>query len=123
MKTKITEFDELNDFAALLLANGYSLIVSELSDNKLPSWFHFSKDNKIGYVQYEKYRGARFSTVHKPCRECGTGFSLQEYLEYTELTLENAESAFMFAPVWAKQAEVNKVVKYSGPEEYVKQLF
>lgn len=120
METNFTKFDELNDFAVLLLENGYTLIIADLRDGEKPTWLHFSKDNKIGYVQWEKYRGARFSTTHRPCKECGTGFSLQDYLEYTDLTLQNAESTFITAPNWAKPKDIKHVVKYSSVDDFVK---
>jgi len=117
---QLTKFTELNEFADLLLKNGFQVIICDLRDNNLPTWFNFSKDNQIGYVQYEKHRGGRFSTVHKPCRECGTGYALQDQFESTDLTIENAMSTFIVAPNWAKRLDVNAIKKYASAEEFVK---
>lgn len=117
---QLTKFNELNEFADLLLKNGFQIIICDLRSGELPNWFHFSKDNKIGYVQYEKYRGGKFSTVHIPCRECGTGFSAHDDEPGIDLTIENALDAFAFAPNWATNMQRNGIRKYANAEDFVK---
>jgi hypothetical protein len=86
---QITKYNELNEFAALLLSEGYEIIYP----NKLSSYFHFFKNGGMGYVQYEQMGGVSFSSEHKPCKEAGTGYSTGRHLECQYLTLENAKKA------------------------------
>jgi len=87
---------EVNYIAQLLHDNGFTLIIP---DNEKPTsfdtYFYFSKDNNIGYAQKGDFGGIRFSTVNKPCKECGTGFGLQNWDEAIyEPTVKDAEKAF-----------------------------
>lgn len=87
------------------------------SDQK-PTYFYFIDGNNIGYCQEDYFGGVKFSTVHKPCRECGTGFGLNEYGIF-EPTIEDAKKAFIIAPNWAKRNDAQAVRKYKGWEEYI----
>jgi len=113
--THIAKDEALNDFAALLLDNGFTIIAPKEGC----TYFHFSKDGKIGYVQQNYYGGYTFSTVHKPCRECGTGFRFSD-TDFDDLTLENAiNCANCVAPNWARQSDRNAVRKYESLDIFI----
>lgn len=103
--------EALNSFAHELLSNGFRLLVP----SKPTTWLHFEKNGKIGYVQCDHY-GFRFSSTHKPCRECGTGFNIHQ--DVAEPTIQHAEDCFIFAPSWASSQDMKAVRKYSSLEEY-----
>jgi hypothetical protein len=118
-KLNVTKVPELNKFAELLHYSGFTIIAHKSTETS--TWFHFSKENKIGYVQYDRITGTNFSTVHKGNKECGTGFRITE--EWADLTIENAINAFIFAPDWAKATDRNAVIKYEGVADFIKQPF
>ena len=79
---KQQQVNDLTEYANLLQQNGFTVIVSK----KHPfEWIYFEKDGKIGTVSPGNFYGLNFSSVHKPCRECGTGFSTDR--EVTEPTI------------------------------------
>ena len=113
---KPTKSDELNAFIKLLIENGFRVFV--LADGS-GTWAHFSKDNKIGYVEFARHRGFKFTTVHKPNRQTGTGFGLQgSFEEIASPTITDAEQALIFAPHWAKKVDLDSVVKYRDVDEW-----
>jgi hypothetical protein len=77
-----------------------------------PVYAFFSDGVKIGYVQgYYK-----FSSVHKPNKYVGTGFGMAE----GDITLDNINKAFGFAPDWASRSDLNNVVKYKDLAAFLK---
>ena len=113
-----TKLEHLNKFAELLLNNGFTLIVRDEPLDRLSTYFHFWKDGNLGYVQSDKYECTTFSTVHKPCKEYGTGFRASE--EWAELTIENANKALVRVPApWAGERKTRDIKYYSSPSEYV----
>jgi hypothetical protein len=61
-----------------------------------------------------------FSTVHKPCRECGTAFSIGNTYDYSEKNiLDFAEKCLVVYPNWARPSDRSAVVKYNSLEEYL----
>lgn len=110
----------LADMANILKDNGFSVYWSKWSSsNAKPAYFYFTDGANIGYCQEAYFGGLSFSTVHKPCRECGTGFGLNESgTGIYEPTLKDAERAFIVAPNWAKSNDVRAVRKYKSWEEY-----
>lgn len=121
MKT-IFKNETFNKFANLLLNNGFDILVPENPNNW--NYLTFTKNNKIGYCQLARYGDAvSFSTVHKPCKEVGTGYGLDESNTGVEPTIENAIRAFIFAPNWAKPHDVKAVVKYKDFQEYLDKSF
>lgn len=73
----------------------------------LTSYVWFTDGTRIGYGQYNNFDGAKFSTVHKACRECGTGFQA-----------DSIEQALSFAPSWASSADRSAVRKYKDFDEF-----
>jgi len=107
--------EDLNSFAQMLLDNGFKLLIPE----KPSTYLFFGLENKVGYVQIDNH-GFRFSTVHKPCKECGTGYGLQDYWDgLINPTIENAKQAFTFAPNWANQQDMKAIKKYDNIEDYL----
>lgn len=105
----------LEEMANLLKDNGFHIFYSKWSSNNAkPSYFHFTDGINIGYCQ-EDLGGLKFSTVHKPCKECGTGFG---ELGEGKTILESAKKAFLVAPHWANHRDVAAVKKYKNWEEY-----
>lgn len=83
-----------------------------------------SKDgNSVGYWQVSDFaHGIRFGTVHKPCTECGTGYSLQmddESIPVEDITADHIEATFAFAPSWATKKQRAAIIKYQSFEEWV----
>ena len=116
---KITQFDELNEYAQLLKDNGFTVIYHVVKeDEQLPTWLHFFKNGYMGYVQVHKYRGASFSHEYKPCREHGTGCAC---VDGAELTIENAEKATGPIPSWIYRGKRNPepVKLWQSAEEFI----
>lgn len=110
-------------FADLLKSNGFDIYIY---DNKTGNRdFKFTKDNKIGYcsvdTDYRDDNRLRFSTVHKPNRQTGTGYGLQmPYEGIVNPTIKDAELAFIFAPIWATSTDLKSIVKYANMDEFLK---
>lgn len=73
---------------------------------KLTTYAYFTDGTRIGYVQVARVGGISYSTVHKPCREVGTGFRV-----------DDAQSALALAPCWAGNS-VSFVRKYRDFAEF-----
>lgn len=116
--TQITKVPELDIFARELKEAGFTVIASK-GYSDLPTWLHFFKDGKMGYVQKSYFHGFDFSTTHKPCKDFGTGFSV---LQETELSLENANKALRQPTQWAgrKRGQTTENIKYYfSPEDFI----
>lgn len=74
---------------------------------RLTSYVYFTDDVRIGYAQVDHMAGAGFSTVHKPNRQTGTGFSA-----------ESIEEALSFAPGWATSSDRLRVNKFKDFSEF-----
>lgn len=110
---EISKYSDLNDFASLLLANGYVII----HPSKPSSYFHFFKDGAMGYVQNESLGGGvSFSSNHKPCKEAGTGYSVLRDIDRKGLTLENAEKACKRI-IWPEHS--GKVKFWESPDQFI----
>jgi hypothetical protein len=82
-----------------------------------PSYFYFTDGENIGYCQEGYFGGLRFSSVHKPCREAGTGFGLQDDPGLYTATVEDAKKAFTVAPAWWRGKRI-AIKKYKDWNEY-----
>lgn len=71
-------------------------------------WFTEPDGKRIGYAQYSRLEGLKYSTVHKPDKYNGTGFGAP-----------NPEEALMGAPSWARTASAP--IKYPNFESFRKQ--
>lgn len=122
MKT-IFKNERFNNYANLLLNNGFDLLIPKSPETS--NYLHFSKNDKIGYCQlsYNKW-GVYFSSVHKPCRECGTGFGFDDsYTGVENPTIEDAEKTFIIYPHWAEPVQKKAVIKFNDFEDYIKNSF
>lgn len=114
---EFTKDKELAEYGQLLMDAGFTIIAPV----EPSTWFHFYKDGNFGYVQYEKWRGYSFSSTHKPCRECGTGFGIHD--DISNPTVKMAEDSFIFAPRWASHKQCAAIKKYSSIEEFIKKSY
>lgn len=117
MNTTITkkqvQVAELTEFASLLKENGFTVLVSALHPFE---WLHFFKDGQFGTVSSNGFYQYNFGTVHKPCRECGTGYGMARD---TSLTIKNAEDCLIFAPNWSNQKDRNAIRKYKDADDFI----
>lgn len=61
--------------------------------------------------------GVRFSTSHKPCKECGTGFGLNNGIDsFSKITKQDVEGCFIIAPIWATCSQREAVKKWTFTE-------
>lgn len=109
--TTETKRDQLLEFIEELKANGFTVYAPK----KITTYCNFVKEDQIGYVERGDF-GFNFGTVHKPCPECGTGYSIHR--EIACPTVEMAQDCFMVAPRWASREDVKAVKKYRNWEEY-----
>lgn len=69
----------------------------------------FTDGQHIGYVQNDRLCGLSLGTVHRPCRQCGTGFGLGAP---ETMTREGLARAFALAPEWAGTEDRKAVRKW-----------
>lgn len=117
----IIKSDVLKNCLELLLDNGFRIFKSYYKENENLTYFNYSKDNKIAYLQVDYFGGVKYSTVHKPCRDFGTGFGLCEESVF-DLTIEDLEKGFIHHPNWAK-GDTTRIKKYSSLDEFLKSSF
>lgn len=88
------------------------------------AWFTDGKN--IGYIQHGDFgHGFRLSTVHKPNKHAGTGFSLTDQfkaLDASALTPDALREAFMAYPHWARHNE-REVTKYGDMAAFVRSYY
>lgn len=114
--------DNLTKLAETLIADGLTVFTTQYSEDKPSTWLYFTDGKHFGYAQECESRCAvRFSTVHKPCKECGTGYGLQNpYEGVINPTAQDARGAFITAPKWAKWPDVKAIRKYNSMEDFAK---
>lgn len=110
MVGEMTKKAQLLDFASELKSSGFKVYAPV----NTTTYCHFVKNDKIGYVEAGDW-GFNFTTVHKPCRECGTGFSM-----YRDVipNVSMADDCLILAPYWASHYNYKAVVKYKNWEDY-----
>jgi len=110
--------DELKNAIELMLNNNFKIFAYfDKRLNKI-TFAMFTENNNIGYIQTGDFgHGVKYSTVHKPNHNVGTGFGLCEDAEDNP-TIEDLRKAFMVAPNWARRHEVESVEKYKNIDEY-----
>lgn len=114
----------LQDLAAKLLNAGFRLLIYIPNDKRPVTWLIYELNEKLGYCQVDRWEyKVRFGTIHKPCREAGTGYGLNDEFEGIENpTAEDAKKAFITKPTWANKFEPREFIptKYKDLEEYMK---
>lgn len=93
----------MQDLIDSIKAQGFQVFGPE----KLTTYVYFTDGVRIGYAQDNNIGGVRYSTVHKPCTQCGTGFAAQD-----------VQSALAHAPHWATSGDRSAVRKYKDFEEF-----
>ena len=73
---------------------------------KLTTYFYIVKGDRIGYCQHDRIDGARFTTVHKPCKHAGTGYEAKTMVE-----------AISHRPKWASNDA--PVTKYKTTADFL----
>ena len=106
-----TKRDRLLEFVRELKGNGYKVY----APGNITTYCHFMKGNKIGYVECGDY-GFNFGSVHKPCRECGTGYSIHREIQNPLVSM--AKDCLVLAPSWAYDQDIKAIVKYKNWEDY-----
>jgi hypothetical protein len=103
-----------------LKANGFKVYI--VGDINKTTYFHFVKDNKIGYCQIEYFGGLAFSSCHIANIESGTGFRISftngGYTEgvYTDFLKWANETINTVKPNWFKG---KAPLKYKSWEHYL----
>lgn len=110
--------EELEKCYKLAKKAGYTVYTAD--DKEKLSWFYIVSKQGIGYIQAGDFGRVFYSTVHKPNRQCGTGFRINE--EEQEASLEMINSTFAFCPSWVREKrDIEAVKKYKDWEEYLSQ--
>lgn len=121
-QVKVFKTELLEHTANMLKDAGLKVYYSANKDGEIDSpvtYFNFTDGVNIGYCQDNYFGGVTFSTVHKPNKNCGTGFGLQDYHHgIFEPTLQDAKEAFIIAPNWATANDRASVTKYKNWDEY-----
>jgi hypothetical protein len=93
--------------------------IQEIQKNKLDvympniysSYFWFTDGTNIGYCQFDRFDGVKFSSVHKPNQYTGTG-----------IVADNYSDALKFAPSWWGNwwgnNEQDSIIKYKDFKEF-----
>ena len=84
-------------------------------DTENPMYCFFTDGKNIGYAQWGGIRES-VSSVHKPNKSTGTGFSVAD--EITQMTLLAAMQTI--APHWASASDRASVRKYRDIDAYLK---
>ena len=85
-------------------------------NRNISQFFFENESGKIG-TAHEHFGGITLGTVHKPNRNCGTGFRITDK-NSDFASPENIDSAFILAPYWASRTDVAAVKKYKNWQEY-----
>ena len=109
----------LANTANMLKDAGMKIYYTPGNNNAKTTYFFFVEGDNIGYCQEGYFGGIRFSTVHKPCKECGTGYGLTDDPGLFEPTIKDAKQAFISAPNWATSNDRQAVRKYKNWEDYM----
>lgn len=120
MTTQLTkkqqQIADLKEFAQELKDNGFTVLVSKKHEFE---WLYFFKNGQFGVVNASHFFNYNFGTVHKPCRECGTGFGITQE---DNLSIENANKSLVNAPQWAKRSQLNAIRKYTSIEDFINSI-
>lgn len=97
---------------------GYKVLLSPASLDRFFYYGYVINDkDEVGSFSLDEWGGGiRFSTMHKPCKNFGCGFSLDDSFEgQTEMTKEIVDRCFQHHPDWAK-GNTALIKKYKASE-------
>ena len=101
----------LKEFALELKEEGFDVYLPK----ERKTYCNFVKNNGIGYVECGDF-GFYFSTVHKPNRQCGTGYSIER--DIITPTIEIAKSCCLISrPHWGNHDHAP--IKYKSWDDYL----
>lgn len=100
--------------AAELKSNGFTVLIPNREEQS--AWIKFYKNGHFGGIDCNYFGGFNFGTTHKPCRECGTGYGIEQGVN---LTIENAEKCLTKAPHWANPYDVKAIKQYTSVEDFI----
>lgn len=108
---------KLLDYIKLLKEKGFRVFTTYYAsarDNTTFIWF--SKDDRIGYCQISYHGGFDYSTVHKPSKENGTGFSMNTGVDASIQYALNTLNSYTEYPEYLKGTTI---VKYKTLQEFI----
>lgn len=117
METRQFYNDELLHVSELAKNNGFQVWTFE-STGSIKQVF-ITDGKNIGTCSAD-FSGVHFGTVHKPNRQCGTGFGLQSD-HIINSTIDNIKESFCFAPHWATRKDMEAVKKYASWDEFLQE--
>lgn len=85
--------------------------------NPEDTWLIYTDGTNIGYLQDDRGIGLSISTVHKPNRESGTGFTVAQCLGTVDVDI--LKTGFVNVPHWDHGRYSQSVKKYKDIEEYL----
>lgn len=113
----------LFDLADRLYQMGYEVY---LPVSNLPSYLYIVDGNKIAYAEVHSLgEGYNLTSVHKPCRDNGTGFNILTGVSLNKL-INNIDNALNYSrPDWVKISPLkwndwNHFIRYNEWREYIK---
>ena len=103
-------------FVEKLRSFGYQVFLNKTASKS--NYAVYTDGKRIAKMSEARFNigGVNIGTTHKPCREYGTGFSLQgefDYLTLDTLTKEKAEEGFCTVPAGWPYVDASKIVKYA----------
>jgi len=103
-----------------LLNNGFKVYAydSNKKGDINKTWVMIVKNDNIGSIEENYFSGLNFSTVHKANRTTGAGYRM--ITEVIKPTIENAESTFCLCPDWARDSEIESIIKFKNWKDYTK---
>lgn len=99
---------EATQLIDMLKAKGYRVFAPEQPTTYV--YFTEQDGKRIGYAQINRFEGLKYSTVHKPHTQVGTGYAAKDDKE-----------ALSLAPDWALQRDIPFIKKYDDIEDFRKQ--
>lgn len=114
MYNKKEKTEQLTAFCEVLKENGFDVL--RPLNPEYNTWIKIHKDGNFGSICCSNYSGFDFNTVHKPCRECGTGYVIETE---TDITIENAKKTLIFAPNWATSKDIKAIKKYKDINDFL----
>ena len=98
-------------FANQIKDLGYKVYIKKREDSTYG--YIVNEKDEIGYFQLDEWGcDIHYGTIHKPCREFGTGFGIKET---SEVSREIIDKTFIKYPVWAK-GMLSAIKKWTATE-------
>lgn len=110
--------EELEKVVNISKEAGFKVYTFESTSKYINQVFIENQEGKICTVS-EKYSGVTYATVHRPNRECGTGFGLTNDIDMASLEMI-VLSMNTNSPQWATKNQREAVIKYSNWADYLK---